>query len=241
LRLLRSQRSRLNIISKSLTVAAHGFGVASLPASIGGTTNCVVGTMTTNTKSSGFATSGGKSTSLSVFHDRFADPVDARIVSDNYVGWVNKDDFVIFVGGILVDPVRVQDTQVGSNAPNALFSNAAKISCELKLVNSLVSWFTMDDTLSNRTLTTTSANSNTVDNKTLEKGRIRILLINKNERNNLFCFVSKFVSFISSGWSVNSDNLLVLSVFPGTINSNENNNNFRANDRSRENSNIPNT
>lgn len=89
----------------SLTVTTHGLGVASLPASVGGTTNCVVGAVTSNTETSGFASSGGKSTSFSVFHDRFADPVNAWIISDNNMLWVNKDNFIVFVCSILVDPV----------------------------------------------------------------------------------------------------------------------------------------
>lgn len=123
--------------------------------------------MTSNTKTSGFAAGGGESTSFSVFHDRFADPVDARIVSDHKVLGVNKNDFIVFVSGILVDPVRVQDTQVTSNSANTLLGDTSKVSGEFELIHSLVSGFSVNNTLGNRALATTSADSNTVDNKTL--------------------------------------------------------------------------
>jgi hypothetical protein len=125
--------------------------------------------VTTNTETSGFATSGGESTSFSVLHDRFADPVDARIVSDHKVLGVNKNNLVVFVGGILIDPVRVQHTQVTSNSAHTLLSNTSEVSGEFELIDSLVSGLSVDNTLGNRALTTTSADSNTVDNKTLRE------------------------------------------------------------------------
>jgi hypothetical protein len=166
LKLNRTLRSIL-VTSKSLTVTTNGFGVASLPASVGWTTDSIVGAVTSNTESSGFATSGCESTSFTVFHNWLADPVNARVVSDNNMWWVNKDDFEVFVCGILVDPVRVQDTQVTSDSSSALFSNTSKVSGEFKLVDSLVLGFSMDDSLGNRALAATTANSNSVNNKAL--------------------------------------------------------------------------
>lgn len=51
----------------------------------------------------------------------FHDPVDARIAANGLVLRVNKDDFEIFVGRILVDPVGVQNPQVGTAASHTFF------------------------------------------------------------------------------------------------------------------------
>lgn len=48
------------------------------------------------------------------------DPVDARITTDRLVLRVDKDDFEVLVGGVLVDPVRVKHTQIGAATSDAL-------------------------------------------------------------------------------------------------------------------------
>jgi archaeosine-15-forming tRNA-guanine transglycosylase len=63
-----------------------------------------------------------ESTGLTVLVDWVNDPVDAGITADGLVLGINEDDFVVLVGRILVDPVRVQDTQVGAAASNTLLS-----------------------------------------------------------------------------------------------------------------------
>lgn len=49
------------------------------------------------------------------------DPVDTRIPSDSFVLRVYQDDLEVFVGRILVDPVRVEDTEIGASTPDSLF------------------------------------------------------------------------------------------------------------------------
>ncbi len=65
----------------------------------------------------------GKSTHFTVLVDRVADPIDASIPTNDLVLRINEDDFVELVSGILIDPVRVQNTEISALATNTLFSN----------------------------------------------------------------------------------------------------------------------
>jgi hypothetical protein len=67
-----------------------------------------------------------------------ADPVDAGITTDGLVLGVDTDDLEVLVGGVLVDPVGVQDTQVSSAAANTLLSGGLESTLVLELVDSVV-------------------------------------------------------------------------------------------------------
>jgi hypothetical protein len=151
----------------SLTVSEEDLGVAALPVGLGGTTDSTVGSVTLDTETTMFLSSGGESTTFSVLVDRVDDPVDARVVSDGDVGRVNHEDFEIFVSSILVDPVRVEDSQVGANSASTFFGDRSQVASELELVNTLVLWFTVHNTLVVWSLAATSANSHTVNNVSL--------------------------------------------------------------------------
>jgi hypothetical protein len=84
------------------------------------------------------ATSRGKATGIAALVHRLrdvradartrletdvGDPVDARIAADGLVEGVDEDDLVVLVGGILGNPVRVEDTEGGDKAANALLQN----------------------------------------------------------------------------------------------------------------------
>lgn len=66
------------------------------------------------------------------------DPVDAGITTDGLVLGVDKDDLVVLVGRVLVDPVGVQDAQVSSAATNTLLSGGLESTLVLELVNTVV-------------------------------------------------------------------------------------------------------
>ena len=53
------------------------------------------------------------------------------------VGWVNKDNFVVLVDTILVDPVGVQDPQVSATTTNTLLCGTPQPSLELEVVDTL--------------------------------------------------------------------------------------------------------
>jgi len=91
------------------------------------------------------------------------DPVDSWVTSDDSVLWVDEDDFEVFVCRILVDPVGVENSKIGTSPANALFSSGFEGSLVFELVHTLVCWFAVCCTLWDWLLATTSADSNAVD------------------------------------------------------------------------------
>lgn len=81
--------------------------------------------------------------------DGGADPVDAGIAADGLVLGVDKDNLEVLVGGVLVDPVGVQDAQVSGAAADTLLSSRLESTLVLELVNSVVGGLAYS---SNRTL-----------------------------------------------------------------------------------------
>lgn len=99
--------------------------------------------------------------------DRVADPVDAGVATDGLVLGVDTDDLEVLVGRVLVDPVGVQDTQVGAAAANTLLSSSTEGTLVLELVDTLVGGLAVGGTLGGRALATTAADTDTVDDVTL--------------------------------------------------------------------------
>jgi hypothetical protein len=69
------------------------------------------------------------------------DPVDPWVAANDCVLWVDEDNFEIFVGRILVDPVGVEDSEICAAAANTLFGCGFKGSLILELVDTLVGGF----------------------------------------------------------------------------------------------------
>jgi hypothetical protein len=149
-----------------LTVTTERKGVATLP---GSATTRALGVVETVTLSmtTGLSTDGGKTTGLTTLVNGVGDPVDTGIATDGLVRGVDKDDLKVLVGGILVDPVRVQHTEVSALLTNTLFGGGAEGALVLELVNTLVDGLTIGGTLGNGSLATTTTNTDTVDNVTL--------------------------------------------------------------------------
>ena len=82
--------------------------------------------------------------------DRLADPVDASIAADSLVLGVDADDLEVLVGRVLVDPVGVQDTQVGAAAANTLLSGASETTLEFEVINTLADGLAVGGTLTKR-------------------------------------------------------------------------------------------
>lgn len=110
---------------------------------------------------------GGEAAELSVLVHGVDDPVDSGVVADSNMAGVNEDDLVVLVGGILVHPVRVKDTEVAAGTASALLGNAAKVADELELVDTVVLGLAPNNTLVVRALAATTANSHTVDDVAL--------------------------------------------------------------------------
>jgi hypothetical protein len=98
-------------------------------------------------ETSGLLASGSESTELSVLVDWLGDPVDASIATDGLVLWVDEDNLVVLVCRVLVDPVGVEDSQVGAATADTLLSDGAEGSLELELVHTIVihQYFVLSD------------------------------------------------------------------------------------------------
>ena len=70
--------------------------------------------------------------------DGVDDPVDTGILANGLVLRVNEDDLEVLVGRILVDPVRVEDAEVGATAADTLLSGGLEGSLILQLIDTLV-------------------------------------------------------------------------------------------------------
>lgn len=84
--------------------------------------------------------------SASYLVNRVDDPVDAGIATDSLVLRVDQDDFKVLVGRVLVNPVRVQDAQVGAATANTLLGGGAERALVLELVDTLVGGLACRDT-----------------------------------------------------------------------------------------------
>lgn len=153
----------LQLAPNSLTVSAKRQSVVTEP---GGMLGRVVETMTL-ANTTRLLTNGSKTTRLTVLVNGVDNPVDTRIATDSLVRGINKDNLKELVSSILVNPVRVQYTQVRAVAANTLLSGTASRALVLEMVNTLVDGFTICLTLGDRALTTTTADTDAVDNITL--------------------------------------------------------------------------
>ena len=142
-----------------------------------------MGSVTLHSKTSVFLTSSGKSSELSSVVLLGNDPVDSWVLSDGVVSWVNEDDLEVFIGGILSNPVRVKNSHVGASSTDLLFSNRSVGSGFLELSNTKMDGLTVNDTLMDCSLSSSSSDSDSVDG-------ISLLL-----------FESEGSSLVQSGWS----------------------------------------
>ena len=183
-----------NTFAASLTVSFETKSIASLPVFTPRTTHCFISTVATFAESASFTPGGSQPTHFTVFVRWCHDPVDAGIVADDFVLWIDKNNFEIFERSILVDPVRVQDTEIATETSDTLLTNTAKITAHLQLVNTVVFGFTVHNTFVVLTLATTTTDSNTVHHVSL------------------FGFVTKTASFVWASWVSQFDNLVALTV-----------------------------
>jgi len=111
----------------------------SLP-SLSSASSCLVVSMTL-AQSTRFLSGSSESTRFTVLVNRVDDPVDASITTNGLVLRIDQDDLVVFVGRVLVDPVRVQDSQVRTTTAYTLLGSRFERSLVFKLVDTLVCWF----------------------------------------------------------------------------------------------------
>lgn len=89
----------------------------------------------------GFFVSGGEIMGFVVFVDGVDDLVDVGVVVDGGVLGVDEDDFVVFVGRVLVDLVGVEDVEVGVVVVDMFFGGGFEGVLVFELVDILVGGF----------------------------------------------------------------------------------------------------
>lgn len=149
------------ILRTQLSVAPEREGVVALPGLSATTTSVVVAMALVETTR--LLASCGETTGLAVLVDWIDDPVDAWVATDGLVLWVDEDDLEVLVGGVLVDPVRVEDAEVGAAAADTLLSSGTEGALVLQLVDTLVGRLAVGSTLWRRSLAATAADTNAVD------------------------------------------------------------------------------
>lgn len=110
---------------------------------------------------------GGEATSLAVLVDGVDDPVDAGVATDGLVRGVDKDDLVVGVDTVGVDPVRVQDAQVAAATADTLLSEGLEATLGLEVVDTLADGLAVGGTLGGVLFAVTATNTDTVDNVSL--------------------------------------------------------------------------
>ncbi len=112
-------------------------------------------------------TSSSDTTSLTVLLGALADPVDARVVADDLVRGIDKNHLKVLERGVLVDPVRVEHTEVSAAAGSPLLGQAAKVAGPLETNNTVAGGLATSATTGDGALATTTAHANPVDHVAL--------------------------------------------------------------------------
>jgi len=118
-------------------------------------------------KSSCFSSSRGESSEFSVLHCGSGDPINSRISPYCLVGWVHQNNFVKFECGILIDPVGIQNSEIGSTSSNSLLSDGFQIPFGFELINTLTLWLSIHNSLPHRSLPASSPHTNAKDHVAL--------------------------------------------------------------------------
>ena len=133
-----------------------------LQAARPGTTNSVV-ELVALSKATALSASRCQPTHFSVFVDWFGDPLGVRISSDSFMERINEDNLKKFICGIFTNPVGIQDSQSPTMAPSSLLSNRLKALGKFQQVNTMVDRLAVSCTLRNWAFTTTTADTNPVN------------------------------------------------------------------------------
>merc|ERR1711924_104005 len=133
-----------------------------LPVGTHGRTT-LVATMVLETQTTIGLTSRGQATELTVLVDWVADPANARIATDSFVGDIDHDDLEVFEGSILVEPVRVEHSQVASFACCSLLSDTTQGAPGLQVVDACIARLAIHLTLVHWTLASSTTDADTVE------------------------------------------------------------------------------
>jgi len=69
------------------------------------------------------------------------DPVDTWVAADCFVLWIDEDDLVVLVCAVLVDPVAVEDSEIGASLADTGLGGRLEGALVFELVDTLVGGF----------------------------------------------------------------------------------------------------
>ena len=124
--------------SSALTITLEAHRVATEPGGAVGTALDVVGAVAALAQAASLAAGGGEAAHLAVLVRGVDDPVDSRVIANLGVGRIYQNNFIVLHGGILVDPIRVQDTQVSVLLSSFFFRQRLQVSFKFQLVDTLM-------------------------------------------------------------------------------------------------------
>ncbi len=183
--------------AKYLTITLELLAVATQPGRIPGSSLDSVGAVSTLAQTTALATGRGQSTHFAMLHGRGSDPVDTRVVANLLVGRIDHDDFVVLHGGVLVDPVTVQHTQIGVTTSGLFFRHTLQVAFKLEVVDTLMLGLTKHHTTMVLAFAA-SATDTGADNHV-----------------SLLGLVAETVSLVRTGRLGAGENVGALAVFPG--------------------------
>jgi hypothetical protein len=149
-----------------LTVATKREGVATFPVAIPTSALGLVEAVTL-AKTTVLVAGSSQTAHFTMLVHGIDDPVDAGITTDSLVAGIHQNDFIVLVGGILVDPVGVQHTQVTTQTTDTLLSNGPQGALELQLRDTVRLGFAVCLTLGDVTFATTTTDTDAVDDVSL--------------------------------------------------------------------------
>ena len=171
--------------------------VSSLPVSANGWSE-LVGLVSSLVHASRLLSGRGESSELSLLVLSRHDPVDSWVVSDCFVRWVDENNFIEFVTGVLTNPVRAEYAHVGAFASNTFLSDRFMCSGLLDFAHATgVAWLSIDASLLHISFTAASANTNSIDDVSL------------------LSLVSELAGLVWTRWTLALLDDIELSIFPG--------------------------
>lgn len=182
--------------ASNLTITFELERVAVEPGSTVGSSLDAIGSVSTLAQSTRLASSRSKSTALTVLVHGVDNPIDARIIANLGMRGIDQNDFIILHGSILINPVRVENTEIGILASNLFFGNGLKVAFKLQVVDTLMLGLTPNHTSVVLTLASTTTDS-TSDNNV-----------------SLLGLVPQTVSLFGTSRLVDAGNAVALTVFP---------------------------
>lgn len=206
--------------SKSLTISAQVNAILATPCSTTWSTDGLSVAISFAETARALA-SRGESTKFTMLVNWIADPVDLWITTNRIVEDVDADDLVVFVCGVLCDPVGVQHTESTHTTANTFLkwmktredlvwnrqqlarlitylSNRLQVSVWLQLVDTMALGLAIGATLVNWTFASTTTNTDAVDEESL------------------LCTISETTCFVGTRWTWRSMESGELTILPAS-------------------------